>query len=333
MTPNPVLKGGTLTLKNLMQIATAAHLNSVDYAITGGASGTLPASFDSVNATTPITAPGTAGNYTMTLTWNYLDHAGASRQASAQLPFQTIDFQPSPVLKITTDAAGTQIVGVFGTPPAFSLTTGTTYYLWDGESLPPGFSAGAAFFKSSDSNTSISSGDTQIGTSTGAGPVTFAPGACASSCFIKVQVAGVVTAWAYTARTGSGGGGGGGGRGGGGGGGGGGGSTAERCAPSAFARLSHGGPDGCLFGVGGELHRHAHLPVGFRRLGRIRRHGRLGRHGRRRVQPAGPRELPGRRGLLGRSESEHPRLHGDGNLHGDRPGDLQRSDEDVVDDR
>ncbi len=63
LSPNPVLKSSTLTLKNLMQKATAATLNSVDYAISpSGGSGTLPGSFLVVNGTAPVTAPGTVGN-------------------------------------------------------------------------------------------------------------------------------------------------------------------------------------------------------------------------------------------------------------------------------
>src|SRR4029453_13464321 len=75
LTPTTVLKGGTMTSKNLMQKAAAATLNSVDYAFTpSGGSGTLvtcPGGFCNVNGTAPVTAPDTIGNYTLTLTYKY----------------------------------------------------------------------------------------------------------------------------------------------------------------------------------------------------------------------------------------------------------------------
>ena len=97
MTPNPVLKGATLTLKNLMQKATAATLNSVTYLLTpGGLSGNMPTSFLAAGATSPTTAPATAGSYTVQLTYNYVDHTGAARSAPVSLPLTVIDWSPVP---------------------------------------------------------------------------------------------------------------------------------------------------------------------------------------------------------------------------------------------
>src|SRR4030095_6858997 len=98
----------------------------------------------------------------------------------------------------------TQPVPALGNPPSFGLTAGTTYYLWDDQILPNGVPAPvASFYKSPAWNPSISGGDTPIGSSAGAGPVTYAPTSCTSNCYFKVQVSGVVNAFKYTA-TGSG---------------------------------------------------------------------------------------------------------------------------------
>jgi PKD domain len=208
LTPTTVLKGGTMTSKNLMQKAAAATLNSVDYAFTpSGGSGTLvtcPGGFCNVNGTAPVTAPDTIGNYTLTLTYKYTDHNGAAKTGTASQPFTVTDWVPSPALGVYRGTNHTQPVPALGNPPSFGLTAGTTYYLWDDQILPNGVPhPGASFYKSSDSNPSISGGDTPIGSSAGAGPVTYAPTSCTSNCYFKVQVSGVVNAFKYTA-TGSG---------------------------------------------------------------------------------------------------------------------------------
>ena len=103
LTPNPVLHGANLTLKNLMQIGAAATVTSVDYAITpGGGSGTLGSAFNAVNGQATVAAPGTAGSYNMTLTWHYTV-ASAPKTAVFSLPFSATDFTPNPVLAIYTE--------------------------------------------------------------------------------------------------------------------------------------------------------------------------------------------------------------------------------------
>ena len=204
-TPNPVLKNAKLTLKNLMQKAAAATLNSVTYAISsGGGSGTLAAGFLPVNGTTTITAPDSTGTYTLTLTFNYTDHNGQLHGDPVSAPLQVTDFVANPILGVYKGQNRTQPVRPV---PSFGLTTGTTYYLWDDKCLPNDLCGGAPhpdtnFFKSSDNNHSISGGDSQIGpTIHGAGPATFQPTDCTSSCYIKVQVSGVVNAYKYTSET------------------------------------------------------------------------------------------------------------------------------------
>jgi PKD repeat protein len=201
LSPNPVLKSSALTLRNLMQKAAAATLNSVSYAINSSPplSGTLASSFLVVNGTAPVTAPAAIGSYTITLTYNYTDHLGAFKTAPVALPFSVTDFQPIPVLGVYKDANHTQPVFPIGNPPTFNLTTGTTYYLFDDETLPNGVThPGASFYKSTDSNPSIGGGDTLIGTTPNAGPQTFASvPACTGSCYVKVSVQGTVRAFKY----------------------------------------------------------------------------------------------------------------------------------------
>ncbi len=121
------------------------------------------------------------------------------------------DFTPIPALGVYKDSAGNQAVFPLGNPPTFSLTTNTTYYLFDDEVLPQGVPhPGAQFHQSGDSNSSISAGDTLIGSTAGNGPQSFAPAACSSSqsCYLKVTVQGATRASKYTASSGGGGGGG-----------------------------------------------------------------------------------------------------------------------------
>ncbi|HEY1252628.1 MAG TPA: PKD domain-containing protein [Thermoanaerobaculia bacterium] len=212
LTPNPVLKSSTLTLKNLMQKAAAATLNSVDYAITpSGGSGTLPGAFLVVNGTAGVTAPGSVGNYTVTLTYHYTDHLGAQKTAQVALPFGVTDFQPVPALGVYTDAAHShKIFPAPGNPPSFNLTAGTQYYLFDDEPLPGGVAhPGAGFYTSSDNNESITAGDHHIGDTSNAGPQAWSAASCSGSCYFKVEVpatGGTVRAFKYVATSGGGGG-------------------------------------------------------------------------------------------------------------------------------
>ena len=204
LTPNPVLKGGLLTLKNLMQIGAAATVTSVDYSITpGGGTGTLPQAFNAVNGQATVTAPGTAGSYNITLTWHYTV-ASTPKTAVFSLPFSATDFSPNPVLAIYKNADHTSPVAPVGSPLTFGLQTGVTYYLFDDETVPGGAHPGASFWKSNDQLHTISSGDTQLTGSptSGYGPASFtSTSSCNSGCYFKVQVpasGGVVNASRYT---------------------------------------------------------------------------------------------------------------------------------------
>lgn len=216
LTPNPVLKGTALTLRNLQQISAAATITApIAYAITpGGAVGDLPTSFKTTGATATVTAPATAGSYTITLTWTYTDHTGATRTAQASQPFTAIDFTPVPSLGVYKNADHTQSVPSSPlNPPTWGLTQGTTYYLFDDETIPGGAGShpGAAFYKSTDSNQSIGGGDTQLAgsPSTGYGPATFpASAVCSNNCYFKIQVpagTGTVRAFRYSVTGGGGG--------------------------------------------------------------------------------------------------------------------------------
>ncbi|MEO8348706.1 MAG: PKD domain-containing protein [Acidobacteriota bacterium] len=87
LTPDPVVKNGTINLTNTMQIATVASLNSVDWAVTSSSAtpsaydGQLPSGFLSAGGTTSRTAPGSPGTYHLHLRYNY------SVSGSVQTPF------------------------------------------------------------------------------------------------------------------------------------------------------------------------------------------------------------------------------------------------------
>ena len=207
MTPNPVLKGATLTLKNLMQKATAATLNSVTYLLTpGGLSGNMPTSFLTAGATAPTTAPATAGSYTVQLTYNYVDHTGQARSAPVSLPLTVTDWSPAPVVGAYTNSNHSGGVGFFD---SYQFVQGHTYYLFDDETgVPPSGYPGVSFYKSTNNSTDPGAlaNDTLLGSSTSTGPVTFAASAlCTSSCYLKAEVGGVVAWVGYTVSSGSGG--------------------------------------------------------------------------------------------------------------------------------
>lgn len=197
--PLPALVNSQIAIKNLMQKGSTTILNYVDWAITtssvppspfpSGQRFTCPsAGFCTVNGTATVPAPGTVGNYYLHLAYNFSGPHGSGQQLTASLPFATTIFQPQPFVGVYRDSAHTQIVPPFGSPPTFSLTAGTTYYLFDDEPLPTGVThPGSSFFKSTNGNPSVS-GDTLIGNSPGAGPVQFTPTACSSNCFLKAQV-------------------------------------------------------------------------------------------------------------------------------------------------
>src|SRR5262249_41193855 len=123
--------------------------------------------------------------------------------AQFSAPFTVTDFVPTPVLGVYKTSPHSNPVPLSpGNPPSYSLTANSTYYLWDDETIPGGGAhPGVTCYKSSDSNPTISGGDTQIGSSAGAGPVTFVAAACSSSCYIKAQVLSNVGAFKYSATS------------------------------------------------------------------------------------------------------------------------------------
>jgi len=207
----PALVNGSMTLKNTMQKGPSTSLNSVDYAITTtpGAPSTWtslatcapPAGFCNANGTANVTAPSTAGSFYMQLRYNFTGPHGTQNLSPAPIAFSTTTFAPNPVLIVCKNNSipCNQPMGYFG---QYSLVTGTTYYLSDGETLPTGVShPGSSYWKSANSGTSTS-GDQSLGTSTGAGPVSFSPTSCDTSCYLKIEVpgsSGTVKAYAYTA--------------------------------------------------------------------------------------------------------------------------------------
>ncbi len=195
MTPNPVLKGATLTLKNLMQKATAATLNSVTYLLTpGGLSGNMPTSFLAAGGTAPTTAPASAGSYTVQLTYNYVDHTGQARSSQVSLPLTVIDFSPNPAVGAYTSSSHSGDVN-YVPPSGYQMTQGHTYYLFDDESVPAGVVyPGVTFYRSANGDTSPASisNDTLIGSSTSTGPVTFAASS-QSSGYFKALVPGATS--------------------------------------------------------------------------------------------------------------------------------------------
>lgn len=184
VSPNPVVVGATLTLTNRMQKGPAATLNSVDYAIDGGAFGSLatcPASFCVVGGTAAITAPpAPAGNHTVRVRYNFTGSSG-SQSLTASDSFATIEFTPHPIPVITVDPGGNQLACAgYGC----DLHTSTTYYLFDGETLPAGVTHPGSHWTY---NTA------PIGDSPGAGPVAWMTPItpCASNCTLQLTVSGV----------------------------------------------------------------------------------------------------------------------------------------------
>ncbi len=184
VSPNPVIVSTPLTLTNQMQKGAAATLNSVDYSIDGGSFSSLvtcPASFCNVGGTAAITSPpAPAGNHTVGVRYNFTGSSGAQSLSTSD-PFATIVFTANPIQIITLDSGGATLACAgFGT---CNLQTGTTYYLFDFETLPGGVPH---------PGTQWTYNTASIGTSPGAGPVAWTPGApCSSGCTLQVTVAGV----------------------------------------------------------------------------------------------------------------------------------------------
>jgi len=213
-TPTVVLINANLALRNLMQIGGGTSLNFVDWAIStsstppspfpAGQRFTCPTSFCNVSGTTNVAAPSSAGNYYVHLAYNFSGPHGGGQQSTVSMPFTATSFSPSPSLVIcqNTTIPCNSPAPFLG---SYLLTTGSNYHLSDGENLPGGVThPGSSFWQSSNGSTSSTTGDTSLGTAPGAGPVSFSPATCTSSCFLKIEVpasGGAIRAYSYTATT------------------------------------------------------------------------------------------------------------------------------------
>ena len=194
VSPNPVLNGGTLTIQNQMLIGNAV-LNSVGYTIRDSV-GNAVASGVLANATTQpgflvkdgtatVTAPSTTNPYSLELSYNFTPNGGSAQSLPISHPFSTTNFAPTPVPAVYLNSARTQPAPyLFG----YQLNTGTAYYLFDGELLPTGIThPGSQWFLVTGSS------ETSLGTSAGAGPVTYTfTSACTSGCSLKLVVPGAL---------------------------------------------------------------------------------------------------------------------------------------------
>ena len=120
LSPNPVADGLLdHAAATSCRSASAATLNSTSLRHhAGGGGGTLPSLVQHGRmAPRPSLAPEQAGPYTMTVTWNYTDHNGQAKVATAALPFTATDFVPVPVLGVYKSSNHTQNVPPTPTNP------------------------------------------------------------------------------------------------------------------------------------------------------------------------------------------------------------------------
>jgi hypothetical protein len=142
-TPNPVVKSGTLTLNNTMQISPSATLTSVTYAInsTPALSGTLGSGFSGPQKQDTVTVPGTPGSYTIQLTYTFTGPSAPGTQSlSVTKPFNVID-------QIILTLVANPTTANTGQTVTFTATGGTptSTYGWNfGDNPFSGFTAGGA---------------------------------------------------------------------------------------------------------------------------------------------------------------------------------------------
>jgi len=204
--PNPVLINATLTATNSVQKSAAVTISSVEFSITtspetaqtfSGTGHFVASSFfgtvtsTAVTGSAPIPAPSTKGTYYLNLRYNYSPSDPTALVVSHS--FIATDFAPNPIPDVALDSGGLQGACPF-TP--CSLTTNTTYYLFDRETIPgtiPQPDRQWAFV--------TGSGSSSIGTSVAsAGPLTWTtPGTtCLSNCSLKVTVGSALKTLAVT---------------------------------------------------------------------------------------------------------------------------------------
>ncbi|MDQ5859130.1 MAG: PKD domain-containing protein, partial [Acidobacteriota bacterium] len=144
LTPDPVVKNGTINLTNTMQIATVASLNSVDWAVTSSSAtpsaydGQLPSGFLSAGGTTGRTAPANPGTYHLHLRYNYSVSGAVQPPFQLSRSFTVID---QIILSLNASPASADA----GTPITFTATGGlpSSVYGWNfGDNPFGGFTSG-----------------------------------------------------------------------------------------------------------------------------------------------------------------------------------------------
>jgi hypothetical protein len=180
LAPNPALVASALTLTNQMQVASAT-LNSVDFSIQPGACGTPPvmgsnplaSSFLAAGGTATVTGPATSGGYCMYLRYNFTPSGGATQSQVVSSGFATMDWTAAPQISISP---------VPFCSSSCQIQAGTTYELWDSETITVSPHPGAAWDLSG----------TPIGASSDANAqISWTPASACSACTLRVVVNGV----------------------------------------------------------------------------------------------------------------------------------------------
>lgn len=193
-TPNPVVRGTSFLVTNLMQKAPTTILNSVDSLINPGPCGAPPvigsnplaSSFLTAGGAAPVTAPNTAGGYCLYLKYNFTPGSSPPASQIAAHALTVTDWSPGPVINVYLDGGRTQQAPFLGS--SFFLAAGTTYYLSDDEPSPPPGSV----YPGAQWSLVSPSGEVALGTASTQAPlpVTFAK-TCSSGCSLKLVVGAV----------------------------------------------------------------------------------------------------------------------------------------------
>jgi hypothetical protein len=182
LVPDPVVTNSSITLTNLMQMASST-LDSVNYVTSLGACTSsfngfssapqLPGSFLTIGGTAAIPAPASAGGYCVNLKYNYRPQSQPQQSQVVSNPFSAINWMASPRVSISPLPFCTS---------SCQLQAGTTYSLWDSESISISPHPGAQWDISG----------TPIGISPDANvPVFWTPMSACPSCTLRVTVNGV----------------------------------------------------------------------------------------------------------------------------------------------
>lgn len=180
--PDPVVTNSSLTLTNLMQVASAT-LDSVNYVISQGACSSsfsgfssapqLPGAFLTIGGAAAVQAPASAGGYCINLKYNYRPLGQPQQAQVVSNPFSAMNWTASPRVSISPVPFCTS---------SCQVQAGTTYTLWDSESISVSPHPGAQWDLSG----------TPIGISPDANvPVFWTPTSACSSCTLRVTVNGV----------------------------------------------------------------------------------------------------------------------------------------------